>query len=193
MVSSFLCTATLLLFRLTSCCGIQSQQMHIFFLSIKYETKATFFLYGMQMIQKPRKYQVFSEKEIIRIHTVCMHRPDAIPYQPYLQLSPHLNLHKYGTAKTVWPVLMNSDHTVTLHLGRLTTELSVGNAQSGTLGLKTTVSLQQQHLQRFGGFLTEGIKITLSWLQMFDLIALIMFLINDLITNTATLSALIHY
>lgn len=168
MVSSFLCTATLLLFRLTSCCGIQSHQIHIFFLSIKYETKATLFLYGMQIIPKPRKYQVFSEKEIIRIHTVCMHRPDAIPYQ---QLSPHLNLHKYGT-NTVWPVLMNSDHTVTLHLGRLTTELSVGNAQSGTLGLKTTVSLQQQHLQRFGGFL-KGIKITFSWLQMFDLIALV--------------------
>lgn len=78
---------------------------------------------------------------------------------------------------------MNSDLTITLHLGRLTAELSVGNAQSSTLGLKTTVSLQQQHLQRFGGVLTEGtngtevkmrhFKITLLWLQLFIFTALV--------------------
>lgn len=183
MVSSFLCTATLLLFRLTSCCGIQRHQIHIFFLSIKYGTKATFFLNRMQIIQKPKKIlSILRERDYM--HTYSMYAPpDAISYQPYLQLSPHLNLYKYWTAKTVRPVLMNSGHTVTLHLGRLTTELSVGNAQSGTLGLKTTVSLQQQHLQRFGGFLTEGtngteikmrhFKITLCWLQMFNFTVLV--------------------
>lgn len=115
-----------------------------------------------------------------------MHCPDAISCQPYLQLSPHLSSHEYwtpGFAKTAWPMLMNSDLTITLHPGRLTAELSVGNAQSGTLGLKTTVSLQQQHLQRFGGVLTEGtngtevkmrhFKITLLWLQMFIFTALV--------------------
>lgn len=51
---------------------------------------------------------------------------------------------------------MNPALSISLHSGRLTAELGVGNAQSGALRLKTTVPLQQQHLQRFGGVLMEG-------------------------------------
>lgn len=59
-------------------------------------------------------------------------------------------------ANTVRPVLMNPALTINLHWDGLTAELSVGDAQSGALGLETTVPLQQQHLQRFGWVLMEG-------------------------------------
>ena len=47
-------------------------------------------------------------------------------------------------------MFMNPGLEINLDFGRLTAELSVCNAQSGALRLKTTVPFQQQHLQRFG-------------------------------------------
>lgn len=83
MVSSFLCTATLLLFRLTSCCGIQRHQIHIFFLSIKYGTKATFFLNRKQIIQKPKKIlSILRERDYM--HTHSMYAPPQCNLLPAL-------------------------------------------------------------------------------------------------------------
>lgn len=122
--------------------------------------------------QKKEKVKYSQRKRLYAyIQFVCT---TLMPQQPYLQLSPDVSANQYwapllwalfhfagqseGFAKTVWPALMNSDLIKTLHLGTLTTELSVGNAQSCTLRLKTTVSFQQQHLQRFSRVLTKTIQ-----------------------------------
>lgn len=131
---------------------------------------------------------ILREKESESIHTICMHYPSnlftALPAaEPSSKLPWILDSTSVGTLafllvwakvsrRQVWPVLMNPALTITLHLGRLTAELSVGNAQSGALRLKTTVPLQQQHLQRFGRVLMEGTGGTEIKMRLFKITSL---------------------
>lgn len=104
-----------------------------------------------------KRLSILREKDFMRTYSICTHSPDTSSYRPYLRLSPHLSSNERWTplAFILAFLPMNSDLTTTSHLGRLTAELSVGDAQSSALRLKTTVPLQQQHLQRFGGVLTN--------------------------------------
>lgn len=74
MMPSFLRTAILLLFRLTSCCGTQRHQIRIFLISMKHGTEATLFLVLMQIIHKRKKrLSILREKDYM--HTYSMYAP----------------------------------------------------------------------------------------------------------------------